>query len=156
MSRSVTITTTDESETARIAARVGAEVSTGDCILLNGSIGAGKSVFCRALIRSLCGQGTEVPSPSFTLVQPYDTPAGTLWHCDLYRLSDSQELIELGLDEAFQDAICLIEWADRLGELTPKNALHITMEAQDTTHKIVLNDPDEHWGRLLEELHAAI
>ena len=127
-------------DTAAIAARLGAGLGAGDVVLLSGPVGAGKSLFARALIQARLaelGRFEDVPSPSFTLVQTYDLDDVTLWHADLYRLGDPQDYVELGLDEAFEDAICVIEWADRLGPLTPPGALHLTLtpgEGADTRH----------------------
>lgn len=143
----------DEAATEKFGARLAALLRSGDVLLLSGPIGAGKSALCRAMIRALCGAETEVPSPTFTLVQPYDTPAGALWHCDLYRLADPQEAIELGLGEAFSNAICLIEWPDRLGELTPETALHLRMEAGATEHRLWVHDPGGAWQDRLGALH---
>lgn len=122
------MTTTSPEDTADIATRLGQGLAAGDVILLDGPVGAGKSVFARALIQSrlaAIGRWEDVPSPSFTLVQTYDLDAVTLWHADLYRLGDPQDCIELGLDQAFDDAICLVEWAERLGPLTPRGPLHL-------------------------------
>ena len=112
-------------DTAALARRLGATLRPGNVLLLSGGIGAGKTHFARALIQSLQDSPEDVPSPTFTLVQVYDTNAGELWHSDLYRLSHPDEVIELGLTEAFDSAICLIEWPDRLGDLAPENALHL-------------------------------
>lgn len=103
----------------------------GDVVLLTGDIGAGKTHFARCLIQSLLPTPEDVPSPTYTLVQTYTVPTGELWHADLYRLTDTSEVYELGLIDAFVDAICLIEWPDRLGDLAPPDALHLTL-AQGT------------------------
>lgn len=104
-------------------------VAAGDTILLSGPVGAGKSHLARAFIRHVLGTDEDIPSPTFTLVQTYAHPAGDIWHADLYRLSHPDEVIELGLDEAFSTAICLVEWPDRLGNLAPQNAIHVALSA---------------------------
>lgn len=104
-------------DTAAIALRVAFLLHLGDIILLKGELGAGKSTFARALIKALCGEMTDVPSPTFTLVQTYEAPSFTLWHFDLYRLKDPQEIYELGIEEAFRCGVSLIEWPERLGPL---------------------------------------
>jgi len=93
----------------------------GDVVLLHGQIGAGKSHLARALIRARLGRMEDVPSPTFTLVQTYATDEAEIWHADLYRLTQLDEITELGLEAAFETAICLIEWPERLGDLAPKN-----------------------------------
>lgn len=113
--------------TAHCASALGKCLRTGDVVLLTGDVGAGKSHFARSLILSLLDVPEDVPSPTFTLVQTYETKAGAIWHADLYRLTDIQEIEELGLIEAFEDAICLIEWPDRLGPLAPANALSLEL-----------------------------
>ncbi len=116
--------------TTRLARLIAPMLVAGDTILLDGPVGAGKSHFCRALIQarmSDVGVLEDVPSPSFTLVQAYDLGGVEFWHVDLYRLGDPQEIHELGLDEAFTQAICLVEWAERLGDLRPRDALHLTL-----------------------------
>ena len=95
-------------------------------ILLDGQIGAGKTHFARALIQSLLPVPEDVPSPTYTLVQVYPGPGFEIWHADLYRLSGPDEVHELGLEDAFETALCLIEWPERLGHLTPKSALSVT------------------------------
>ena len=88
----------DEAGTRSLAALLAGHVVRGDVIALEGTLGMGKTAFARALINALPGPEEEVPSPTFTLVQPYDGPRGTVWHCDLYRLGDPDELLELGID----------------------------------------------------------
>lgn len=117
--------------TTETASRIGACLISGDTLLLHGDIGAGKSYFARALIQSLQDHPEDVPSPTFTLVQTYETKSGEIWHADLYRLSDPSEAEELGLTEAFSRAICLIEWPERLASLAPKGALSLHFQYTD-------------------------
>lgn len=114
-------------QTTRLAEALAPGLVAGDVLLLSGPIGAGKSHFARALIRWRMRRADaleDVPSPTFTLVQSYPLPDGEIWHADLYRLSDPDEVEELGLAAAFDDAICLVEWPDRLPE-PPETALHL-------------------------------
>ena len=128
----ITKTLTTPDETAELAQRLGAQLSAGDTILLTGDVGAGKTHFARALIQSLLAAYEDVPSPTFTLVQVYDAVSGIeIWHADLYRLSDPSKTEELGLTDAMENAICLIEWPDRLADLRPDDALDITLAATD-------------------------
>lgn len=124
-------------ETSRAARTLGAALTAGDTILLTGDVGAGKTHFARSLIQSLLTTPEDVPSPTFTLVQTYDTSAGAIWHADLYRLTSTFEIEELGLSDAFQDAICLVEWPDRLGELKPDGALEITLETTGEDSRVL-------------------
>ena len=107
-------------ETKKLAQKISFFLRPKDIVLLKGDLGAGKSYFARAFIQSLLGEETEVPSPTFTLVQEYETSLGPVCHFDLYRLKNEEEVFELGIDEAFARAISLIEWPERLGSYTPK------------------------------------
>lgn len=129
-------------------------VAGGDVILLEGSIGAGKSFFARALISSLLIEPEDIPSPTFTLVQTYDAAEFEIWHCDLYRLTTPFEAQELGLEEAFETALCLVEWSDRLGDLTPQDALVLTLELTDTlqARRATLHATTPRWCAILESL----
>ena len=121
----IELTLADEQATARLAQRLAPFLAAGDTLLLHGPIGAGKTHFCRNLIQTRLGRTEDVPSPTFTLVQTYDADV-EIWHADLYRLTHPDEAQELGLDDAFASAICLVEWPDRLGHHTPQNAIHLT------------------------------
>lgn len=105
----------------------------GDAIALWGDLGVGKTTFARVLIQTLVGEEIDVPSPTFTLIQTYDATHGEIWHCDLYRLKEPEEAFELGLEDAFHDAICLIEWPERLGNLLPQRRIDITFKILDET-----------------------
>jgi tRNA threonylcarbamoyladenosine biosynthesis protein TsaE len=118
-----------EEETNLLGQWFAAHLGTGDVLLLQGPIGAGKSHLARALIRARLGRMEDVPSPTFTLVQTYQADV-EIWHADLYRLSHPDEVLELGLDEAFSTAICLIEWPDRLGSLAPETALRFELSSE--------------------------
>ena len=153
------LTLSDQSRTERFAALLGAMLSPGDTLLLRGEIGAGKTAFARALIRSLQDDPEDVPSPTFTLVQVYDTRRGEVWHADLYRIASTAEIEELGLTDAFADAICLIEWPDRLGELAPRDALTLTLGAPDTegdTRQADLAWSDPRWTGRVDRAAAAL
>lgn len=124
----------DADATSTLGAWFAERLNPGDCVLLEGPIGAGKSHFARAFIQNRLGRAEDVPSPTFTLVQTYQADT-EIWHADLYRLSHPDEVIELGLDAALETGICLIEWPDRLGRLTPTGALRIRFETEDEGRK---------------------
>src|SRR5581483_4174459 len=104
----------NEQATVRFAADIACALEPGDLITLSGDLGAGKTTFARALIRYLAGDPkVEVPSPTFTLIQTYEVPRFTVVHADLYRLSGTAELAELGFDDLPDNAVVLVEWPDR-------------------------------------------
>jgi tRNA threonylcarbamoyladenosine biosynthesis protein TsaE len=113
--------------TEALGARIAALLRPGDAVLLEGPLGAGKSALARAVLRSLVRDPElHVPSPTFTVVQGYDTPIGPVAHFDLWRLDGPGAVLELGWDEALEGVV-LVEWPDRLGELRPDDALSVTL-----------------------------
>jgi len=117
----------DLAATERLAQRLARHARPGDVFGLRGELGAGKTTFARGFITSIFGP-TEVPSPTFTLVQTYEDDHAVIWHFDLYRLKAPEEALELGLDEARRHAVLLIEWPERLGALMPADWLELVLE----------------------------
>jgi N-acetylmuramate 1-kinase len=107
----------DEEATDQLAAFLAEEIRAGDILTLQGDLGTGKTTFARTFIRHLARDpDLEVPSPTFTLMQEYDTPHGSVLHADLYRIENPSELEELGFDEISKDAVTLIEWPEKVGD----------------------------------------
>lgn len=124
-----------EDETINAAQNFAATIKHPQIILLNGNLGMGKTVFARALIRALCHEpDLEVISPTFTLVQTYDTPDTIINHYDLYRIEDPDEVIQLGWEEAIYDGITIVEWPERLGAYKPTSYLDITITNSDNSN----------------------
>lgn len=118
-------------ETDAVGAALGRALGPGDVVLLSGPLGAGKSALARAAIQARLadiGAAEEAPSPSYTLVQTYDLGAVEFRHADLYRLSDPEEIDELGLLDALEGAVALIEWGERLGTMAPARRLEIRLD----------------------------
>ena len=139
-------------ETKALALRIRENLKNGDIVLLKGEIGAGKSHFARSLIQAAMDKVEDVPSPTFTLVQTYDTLVGSIWHADLYRLSDQSEVFELGLIDAFGNDIVLIEWPDRLGYLEPQDALTIELVIlENDKREVIFSTSSCVWEARLEK-----
>ena len=134
-----------------LASRLASLLKAGDVIALSGPLGAGKTTFARALVTRLDGEG-EVPSPTFALMQRYETPRLTLTHCDFYRLEPA-ELDELGLDDALSEGAVLIEWPERAAGWLPAERLDIAMDETATPNerRIVLTGHGG-WEPRLERL----
>lgn len=119
----------DEASLERLAALLALDLRPGDIVALAGDLGAGKTTFARAAIRaSLADPEAEVPSPTFSLVQTYETPRGVLTHCDLYRIEDEEGAAELGLDEALTRGALLVEWPERARATLSGETLEIDLE----------------------------
>ncbi|PVH28366.1 tRNA (adenosine(37)-N6)-threonylcarbamoyltransferase complex ATPase subunit type 1 TsaE [Pararhodobacter oceanensis] len=140
----------DPEATSALAQALAPLLRAGDCLLLEGQIGAGKTHFARALIQEFTAE--DVPSPTFTLVQTYDAPEFEIWHADLYRLSHPDEAIELGLIEAFETALCLIEWPEKLGDDAPKQALTLQLVPESEGRRVEFLSPAPQWQQRLKAL----
>ena len=149
MARLRKISIADEAHTVAFARRLAPLLKAGDTVLLSGEIGAGKTFFTRAVIQSLLREPEDVPSPTFTLVQTYDAGQFDIWHCDLYRISGPDDARELGLEDAFDNAVCLIEWPDRLGRLAPSDALTLLFSGEGPARAITV-EGNEAWRQRLE------
>lgn len=118
----------DDEATARFGAELAAGLKPGDIVSLEGDLGAGKTAMARAILRTLANDpALEVPSPTFAIIQPYDTPVGPVLHADLYRLADASEADELGLLDD-PDAIVLVEWAARAPQVAEAVSLIVHLE----------------------------
>jgi tRNA threonylcarbamoyladenosine biosynthesis protein TsaE len=117
----------DAAETEALGARLAAVLRTGDTVLLFGDLGAGKTTLARGLVGAWTGDGGETPSPTYTLVQTYEGAPGELWHFDLYRLESPDDAAELGLDEALETGVAVIEWPERLGGRAPADRLELRL-----------------------------
>ncbi len=151
MTASLSLDDVDLVELDILASRLALFLKLGDVIALSGPLGAGKTTFARALVTRLDGEG-EVPSPTFALMQRYETPRLTLTHCDFYRLEPA-ELDELGLDDALTEGAVLIEWPERAASWLPADRLDIAMDetATPNSRRIVLTGHGS-WAARLERL----
>jgi len=132
-----TLSIANETELIALGAALISQLSAGQTVCLTGGLGAGKTTLVRGMIQSVLGD-TDVPSPTYTLVQTYDMTEFELWHCDMYRLERPEDGYELGLMDAFEDALCLIEWPDKLGNLIPEEALQIEIAFDGDGRKVTL------------------
>ncbi|NND42570.1 MAG: tRNA (adenosine(37)-N6)-threonylcarbamoyltransferase complex ATPase subunit type 1 TsaE [Silicimonas sp.] len=148
----------DESDTTMLGRQLAALLQPGDTLLFAGSIGAGKTHLARAIIQArlaASGRREEVPSPTYTLVQSYTDGMCEIWHVDLYRITGPDEVVELGIVEAFESCIVLVEWPDRLGNLAPDNALRIDLRAEGSGRVARFAWSSLRWKTLLPALDLA-
>ncbi len=145
------------SETEKLGATLGGLVKPQDVVALWGDLGAGKTSLARAVIQTLLeavGQQEDVPSPTFTLVQTYEADGLPIWHADLYRLSDPDELIELGLEEALEHGLLLIEWPDRMADDLPQTRLDIELKEADAGRVACLTGRGHSWEDRVNRMSA--
>jgi tRNA threonylcarbamoyladenosine biosynthesis protein TsaE len=129
----------DETATERLGTSLAGKLRARDVVALEGGLGAGKTTLARAILRAASGDpALVVPSPTFTLVEVYDTPKGAFWHFDLYRLETPEQVFELGWEEARADGIALVEWPARLGPLMPRKHLRLTLAIEGDGRRATL------------------
>ena len=147
----LSLSTSSPEETRQLGARLAPWLRVGDMVALSAPLGLGKTELARGLLWALAGQEIEVPSPSFALIQPYETTPPVL-HMDLYRLEDPSEVLELGLDDGLQTGIVLVEWPEHGKGYLPTDALWVRGQpgpgAQDRVWQWL---GDEAWAERLKE-----
>lgn len=139
----------DAEATEQFGAAIASLLRPGDVLALQGDLGAGKTTLTRGLVRALCGSETDVPSPTYTLVQTYEASTLTLWHFDLYRLDHPDEVFELGWTETASGA-AMIEWPDRAGDHLPPHRLNIQLETVGDGRRAILEPIGEDWQNRLD------
>jgi len=142
--------------TAHLGALIAGGLAPGDVVAMTGPLGAGKSHLARAIVRErLEAPNMEVPSPSYTLVNVYEDRVGEIWHADLYRLGATEELPELGLDDAAATAIVLVEWAERWRP-APVRRLEIALcPLGPESRRIEISAIGSGWRRVLGRIERA-
>jgi tRNA threonylcarbamoyladenosine biosynthesis protein TsaE len=144
-----------EDATAALAARLAGLARRGDVIALRGPLGSGKTTFARAFIRARFGTREEVPSPTFTLVEIYGSTPPLVWHFDLFRLERSEDVWELGIEDALADGVSLIEWPERMGGLLPRERLDIEFAfGPSADARTAALAPSAGWARRIGEFLA--
>lgn len=140
--------------TTQEAKRLASFLHPGDLLLLQGELGVGKTAFARAILRTLSADDAlVVPSPTFNLIQIFETGCGPVWHVDLYRLRSPEEWAELGLEEAFLSAICLVEWPDHLNTFWKSQGLELRFSMDHHTgNRTLIYSGEKEWARRFEAM----
>lgn len=149
---SQTLTLADESQTLQLGQRLASVLVRGGVLYLQGDLGAGKTTLSRGIIQSL-GHSGAVKSPTYTLVEPYELSGLRVFHFDLYRLADPEELEFIGIRDYFDPGtVCIIEWPDRGGDLIPPPDLVLTLEKVGKGRSATLQASTENGQTMLGEL----
>ena len=139
--------------TETFAQRLAMHLHRGDVVALEGPLGAGKTTFARAILRAL-GIKDEVPSPTFTLIQSYETEDFPVHHFDLYRLKSSDELDELGWDDVRTDSVTLVEWPERAAQRMQPNRLTVHFKMNDYGTRTCTLEPHGNWALRIKNFAA--
>ncbi|ABV74394.1 hypothetical protein A1C_00305 [Rickettsia akari str. Hartford] len=129
-------TLNNEAETKKLAKLFAQSLKPNDIVLLNGNLGAGKTFFCREIIKHFCGETTSIISPTFNLLQTYKASNFTIYHYDLYRLKSPEEIYELGLEEALNCNLILIEWSEIIKHLLSQPLIEVNLEVLDENKRL--------------------
>ena len=150
MEKTYTVICPDEQKTMEFGRQLAQIARIGDCFALFGTLGMGKSVLARSFIQTLTG-AQEVPSPTFTLVQSYETPGFEIYHFDLYRIKSPDEIFELGMEEALYQGVCIIEWPEKMAGYLPRDVFRVNITPFETGRKIeICTTSEEKYHRLLD------
>lgn len=128
----------DEAATLALGQKLATHLKPADIVAMRGDLGAGKTTLSRGIIVALTGE-SEVPSPTYTIIQTYEGDDSEIWHCDLYRIENPDDILELGLLDAFEDSICLIEWPDKMGDYLPDNIITISIRFNGTGRTVTID-----------------
>ena len=139
-------------QTKALAEKIANYVQTGDVIELNGDLGTGKTTFARYFINSLLEDEEDILSPTFNIVHPYNTKNFTIWHFDLYRIEDINEVEEIGIYDAFDEGVCLIEWSQIISSIVPENRLLLNLVETNGRRSVTV----EGFGNWQEKMHNII
>ncbi|MCT4635227.1 MAG: tRNA (adenosine(37)-N6)-threonylcarbamoyltransferase complex ATPase subunit type 1 TsaE [Rickettsiales bacterium] len=141
----------DIEQTKAFAALIAKHLSPGDVVTFSGNLGAGKTSFIKYMINSISQGEVEVTSPSFNLLHIYEQNILEIWHFDLYRLKDIDEIYELGIEDAFIKGVSLIEWPEIIDKILPNNRLEIKLSfANKEKARIVNLVGFLKWSKILE------
>ncbi|MEI8642162.1 tRNA (adenosine(37)-N6)-threonylcarbamoyltransferase complex ATPase subunit type 1 TsaE [Pseudoalteromonas sp. Hal099] len=152
MTRSFEAHLNDEIATVAMGNKVAAIIEQGAVIYLHGDLGAGKTTFTRGVVQGF-GHTGKVKSPTYTLVEPYELTRANVYHFDLYRLGDPEELEYMGIRDYFSEqAICIVEWPEKGGEFIPVPDLDIALSYVGDERKIVINSASERGIAIVEKL----
>lgn len=139
-------------ETKHFLKNISKYLSLGDVVTFSGNLGAGKTTFIKCLIESIAGEDIEVTSPTFNLLHVYKLDMMEIWHFDLYRLKTLSEVYELGIEDAFVDAVSFIEWPELINSILPKERLEIKIDFsnEDSSKRIVTLKGFSKWKDIIE------
>lgn len=126
----------NEEATKHFAYHLADNLVPGSIVTFSGDLGAGKTFICREIIKKLCGKSTIVPSPTFNIMLQYHAPNFTIYHFDLYRLINMYEIYELGIEDAWKQHVCLIEWPQIIEHIIPKPYTHIHISLNHHSNRI--------------------
>lgn len=149
--RDIEFSLLNDDDTQKLGAKLASFVKMGDFIALFGDLGAGKTTFARGFIQGALSEAIDVPSPTFTLLQTYDAPEFQIYHFDLYRLKDPDEIWELGWED-IENGVTLAEWPQMAGDFLPSPRLEIYIEITPKGRKAILRDIGGNWAQRLDSV----